>query len=336
MSRLFRRRPLAGLAALVGLGLLAAGCSGGGSGSAGPGGLEKTNLNVAAVPAMDSAGLYIAQERGLFAAEGLHVSILPATSGATAIGGQLASQFDVTVGNYVSYIHANSQAKNPADFRVLTPGSIMQPGNQEIMVPSTSNITKVSQLAGKSIAVNVQNNIGTLLVKSVLADNAVDPTSVHFVPVKFPDMATALSSGRVDAAWMPEPFVSKDEESIGAVPLADSNQGTTQNIPISGYMVTADLAEEVPEHRGGLPHGDHQGPGHRGHRPRRHRAGHGEVRGHLEGNGGDRERAGVPDPAELGPAAAAGRPDAELRDAAAALQREPDDREVVTFSGHLG
>ena len=38
MSRLFRRRPLAGLAALVGLSLLAAGCSGGGSGSGAPGG----------------------------------------------------------------------------------------------------------------------------------------------------------------------------------------------------------------------------------------------------------------------------------------------------------
>ncbi len=246
MSRLFRRRPLAGLAALVGLGLLAAGCSGGGSGSAAPGGLEKTNLNVAAVPAMDSAGLYIAQERGLFAAEGLHVSILPATSGATAIGGQLAGQFDVTVGNYVSYINANSQAKNPADFRVLTPGSIMQPGNQEIMVPSTSNITKISQLAGKTIAVNVQNNIGTLLVRSVLTDNAVDPASVHFTPVTFTDMATALSSGRVDAAWMPEPFVSKDEESIGAVPLADSDQGSTQNIPISGYMVTQTWLKKYP------------------------------------------------------------------------------------------
>ena len=134
MSRLFRRRPFAGLAALVGLGLLAAGCSGGGSGSAAPGGLEKTNLNVAAVPAMDSAGLYIAQQRGLFAAEGLHVTILKATSGATVIASQRAGALDVTVGNYVSYILANSQPKDPADFRVLTPGSIMQPGNQEIMV----------------------------------------------------------------------------------------------------------------------------------------------------------------------------------------------------------
>ena len=69
---------------------------------------------------------------------------------------------------------------------------------------------------------------------------------MQFVPVKFPDMARALSSGQVDAAWLPEPFVSQDEESIGAVPLADSNQGTTQNIPISGYMVTAAWLKKYP------------------------------------------------------------------------------------------
>src|ERR1700722_13905293 len=100
MSRLFRRRPFAGLAALAGLGLLASACSGGG-GSAAPTGLEKTNLVVAAVPAMDSAGLYIAQQRGLFAAQGLRVTILPARSGETTIAGQLSNKFDVTVGNYV-------------------------------------------------------------------------------------------------------------------------------------------------------------------------------------------------------------------------------------------
>lgn len=245
MSRLFRRRPFAGLAALVGLGLLAAGCSGGGGGSA-PGGLEKTNLVVAAVPAMDSAALYIAADRGLFAAEGLNVTILKTTSGATAIGSQLAGKFDVTVGNYVSYIRANGAMKRPADFRVLAPGSIMQAGNQEIMVPPSSPITTVSKLAGKSIAVNVQDNVGTLLVSSVLTDNAVQVTPKQFVAVPFTNMATALKNHTVDAAWMPEPFVSQAEESIGAVPLADSNQGSTQNMPISGYMVTANWLKKYP------------------------------------------------------------------------------------------
>ncbi len=69
---------------------------------------------MAAVPAVNSAGLYIAQQRGLFAAEGLHVSILPATSGKTTINSQLAGQFDVTSGNYVSYILANADPQRPA------------------------------------------------------------------------------------------------------------------------------------------------------------------------------------------------------------------------------
>ncbi len=246
MSRLFRRRPLAGLAALVGLGLLAAGCSGGGGSSAAPGGLEETNLTVAAVPALDSAGLYIAEDRGLFAAEGLHVNILPAISGQTTIAKQLKGQFAVTVGNYVSYIRANTDPKEGGDFRVLAAGSIMQANNQEIVVPHGSKIDTVAGLAGKTVGVNVLNNIGTLLVKSVLTDNAVNPDSVHFVPIQFPDMAAALKNGTVDAAWLPEPFVTQDEESIGAVPLADANQGSSQNLPISGYMVTASWLKKNP------------------------------------------------------------------------------------------
>jgi NitT/TauT family transport system substrate-binding protein len=251
MRRRFRLRPLTGLAALVGLGgLLAAGCSGGGS-SAAPGGLEKTNLRVAAVPAVDSAGLYIAQQRGLFAAQGLHVSIVPAVSGKTTVSKQLAGVFDVTSGNYVSYILANADPqaaglKKAANFRVLSPGSIMESNNQDIMVPAHSGIQTVGDLAGKTIAVNVTHNIGQLLVSSILSDNAVPASRVRFVPIQFPDMARALQEGKVTAAWMPDPFISESEETVGAVPLADSNQGTTENLPIAGYMVTASWLKKYP------------------------------------------------------------------------------------------
>jgi NitT/TauT family transport system substrate-binding protein len=245
MPRRFRR-PATGLAALVGLAgvLAAAGCSGGGS--AAPGGLEETNLVVAAVPALDSAGLYIAQQRGLFAAEGLHVTILKATSGATTIPSQLAGKFQITSGNYVSYILANAAPKHPADFRVLAPGSIMEANNQDIMVLPGSHIRTVSQLANQKIAVNATHNIGQLLVSSVLSDNSVTVNPSQFVSIPFPAMAKALQQHKVAAAWMPEPFITADEESTGAVPLADSNQGTTENLPISGYMVTATWLKKNP------------------------------------------------------------------------------------------
>jgi NitT/TauT family transport system substrate-binding protein len=252
MPRRFRLRPVTGLAALVGLSaLLAVGCSAGGGSSAAPGGLEKVSLRVAAVPAVDSAGLYIAQQRGLFAAEGLRVTIVPAINAKTTINSQLAGQFDVSSGNYVSYILANADPqaaglKKAADFRVLAPGSIMESNNQDIMVPPNSGIHTVSELKGKTVAVNVTHNIGQLLVSSILSDNAVPANSVTFVPMQFPQMAKALQDHQVDAAWETDPYITEAEENVGAIPLADSNQGTTENLPIAGYMVTASWLKKNP------------------------------------------------------------------------------------------
>jgi NitT/TauT family transport system substrate-binding protein len=224
--------------------LLSAGC-GTGSGTGGSSGLEKPDLTVAAVPAFDSAGLYIAQQRGLFAAQGLHVTIVPAISSATVIAGQLAGKYDVTLGAYPSYILAD--ALRGKRFRVLAAASNMGQSTQEVMVPPGSTIQNMGQLKGKRIGVNALNNLGTLLVSSLLSDYGVQATSVHFVVIPFPEMAAAMKAHKVDAAWLPEPFITGAEESLGATELADANQGATQGLPVSGFMVTQDWENKYPK-----------------------------------------------------------------------------------------
>jgi NitT/TauT family transport system substrate-binding protein len=228
--------------------LLAAGCgsgNGNGNGNSASSGVEKPDLTVAAVPALDSAGVYIAELRGLFAAQGLHVTVVPAISSATVIAGQLAGKYDVTVGAYPSYIEANAAHK--AKLRVLAAASIMAPFTQEVMVPAGSPIQSVAQLRGKTIGVNALGNIGTLLVSSLLADNSVPVSSVHFIVIPFPLMAAALKAHRVDAAWLPEPFITGAEESIGAKELADADQGAAQNLPVAGFIVTQAWAHKYPK-----------------------------------------------------------------------------------------
>ena len=61
-----RRVPGTGLL-VTAVTLLAAGCSAGGSAAGAPG-LEKPDLTVAVVPAVDSAGFFVALEEGLFKA----------------------------------------------------------------------------------------------------------------------------------------------------------------------------------------------------------------------------------------------------------------------------
>src|SRR5262245_45728306 len=83
--------------------LVAAGCSlgGGNSSSATPqyGPPEKATLNVGVVPAMDSAGFFVAMDEGLFAKEGLTINYSPTVSSETAVQQQLEGKHDITAGN---------------------------------------------------------------------------------------------------------------------------------------------------------------------------------------------------------------------------------------------
>jgi NitT/TauT family transport system substrate-binding protein len=208
------------------------------------GGVEKPFLTVGAVPAADTVGLYIAQQEGLFAAEGLHVKIVPVTSSATAISDQLAGRYDVTIGNYVSYILA--EAREPARLHILAEASLLEPRAQEVLTLPGSRIRTINDLKGKTIGVNVLDNIGTLLVSSVLADNAMTASDVHFVPIPFPAMTAALKAHKVDAAWLPEPFISSAQVAVGAEELFDADRGATENLPIAGYVVTQAWAKKYP------------------------------------------------------------------------------------------
>ncbi len=49
------------------------------------------------------------------------------------------------------------------------------------------------------------NNIGALLISSVLEEHGVSPKDVHFVTVNFPLMGPDLKKHVIAVAWLPEP-----------------------------------------------------------------------------------------------------------------------------------
>jgi NitT/TauT family transport system substrate-binding protein len=222
---------------------LAAGCSGGG-GTAGAPRVEKPVLNVAVVPAVDSAGFFVALNQGLFKAQGLTVNFIAATSSETAIGQQVAGAYDITGGNYVSYIQAQQQGR--ADLDIFAEGSVMRPGTQGIYTMPGSPVTNLADLKGQTVAINAPNNILFLLTASVLTEHGVPPDSVHFASIPFTDMPAELQSGAVSAAVLPEPFASNAEEAQGGVPLVDLDQGATMSFPVEGYVVTKQWAAKHP------------------------------------------------------------------------------------------
>jgi len=235
---------VAGLTSVGLVVMLSAGC-GGPSTSVQLSGLEKTALTVGAVPVADEAGLYIAEDEGLFKAEGLNVKIDSIVSSADATKGQNDGAYDVTAGNAVSYIQ--DQVTGQSNLEIIAEGSLMQPDNQALYTLPGSPITNVTDLKGKRIGVNALNNIGTLLISSVLEEYGMSPRQVHFVPVNFPMMGQALKRHLIDVAWLPEPFGSEDAASLGLQEICDLDQGATANFPVGWYVVTKAWAKKYPQ-----------------------------------------------------------------------------------------
>lgn len=230
--------PLAFIVAAV---LLVTGCSATHTAQPQP---EKTNLTVAVVPAIDDAGFFIALHKGLFKAQGLNITFVPATSSEAVIAAQVKGRYDITGGNYVSYLQA--QESHQADLRIIAEASVMMPGTQAIYTMPGSPIKTLADLEGKTIGVNAPKNVAYLLVASALEQRGIPVGKVRFDPIPFPSLAGDLHRGIIQAAELPEPFASIAEQGYGLTELADLNLGTAQDFPIAGYVVTKQWARLYP------------------------------------------------------------------------------------------
>ena len=205
----------------------------------------ETNVTVAALPADDLAGLYVAEYDGLFAKQGLHVTIEKIASSQAIITDQLKGDVDISAGSYVPYIAAQAAG---ASFRILAEASTLNPDTRVLVVTRKSHITSVADLIGQKIGVNGTNSIGTLLVSALLEENGISPKDVDFVtdPAGFPAMPGQLQTGDWGAAFLAEPYVSIAEGDDGDQVLVDLDQGTTLDFPIDGYVATRSWAEKNP------------------------------------------------------------------------------------------
>jgi NitT/TauT family transport system substrate-binding protein len=218
---------------------LAVGCSSN-TGAADDSAVTQQNITVAASPQVDLAGLYIAQDDGFFARQGLHVTIeqVPSSQVVTA---QLKGQVDISAQSYLPYIEAQAAG---ARFRILAEAS-----TRTLVVTAASHITSIAGLARQKIGVNGTNSIGTLLTSALLQENGISPEKVEFItdPKGYPAMPGHLQTGSWGAALLAEPYVTIAEQDYGDQELADMDQAATENLPMDGYVATQAWADKYPK-----------------------------------------------------------------------------------------
>jgi len=229
-----------------------ASCSGSGGGVASGPAPEQPTIVVDAVPTADEAGLYIANDDGYFAQQGLTVKIVPIKGGEFGMRDLQDSKAQIVAGNYVSFILAQIAGRYEGqriNMRIVADGSLMQPGNQALYVMPKSKFKTVRDLQTyhARIGLNTKDNIGQVLFGALFQENGLDMKKVSQVYNPFPLLLPMLVKGQIDAAWLPEPFGTIAQQQFGAVQLADFDQGALQNLPIGCYIGTQQWVKQHPD-----------------------------------------------------------------------------------------
>lgn len=173
----------------------------------GAGSLTKVTVGVLSIA--PSAAVQYGVEKGYFSKEGLDVQFQTGQGGAAMLPAVSSGSMDFAVGNPLSVLVA---ADKGLDMKVVTGFSnSIASGNdiEAVIVKKDSPIKSWKDLAGKTVSVNAVNTQGDLTIMESVAKDGGDPKAVKFSEVAFPDAQAQLDRGNIDAAWVPEPFISK-------------------------------------------------------------------------------------------------------------------------------
>jgi NitT/TauT family transport system substrate-binding protein len=201
-----------------------------------------TSVVVGALPVIDTAGLQVALKEGFFTQAGLNVTVKSVTQSTAAIPDLLHGSIDVIGGgNYVSFFEAQAHGTFPV--QILAPAVNCTPDTYGLVAMPSSGITKPADLAGKTIAVNLTQNVQTLTTSAVLTADGVSASSVRYVQIPFPDMSSALQANRVDAISAVEPFLSAALAAGGKL-VTSTCAGSMAGFPLSGYLTTKSWTQQ--------------------------------------------------------------------------------------------
>jgi NitT/TauT family transport system substrate-binding protein len=210
------------------------------SGQSSPSSAAATSIVVGALPVLDTAGLQVAIKEGFFKQAGLTVTVKSVAQSTVAIPDLLHGSIDVIGGgNYVSFLEAQANGAFPVEF--LAQAVDCTADDYGVVAMPSSGITTAAGLAGKTVAVNLTQNIQTLTTNAVLKSEGVG--AVRYVQIPFPDMVPALKAGRVSAISVVEPFLAAALAAGGKL-VASTCTGPAADFPMSGYITTQGWAQQ--------------------------------------------------------------------------------------------
>jgi NitT/TauT family transport system substrate-binding protein len=162
-------------------------------------------IRVVMIPIEPAALAYYAKENGFFAKAGIDVEIDQNPSSPAAMSAVLSGTYDVAYGTVPTLATAHSKGL-PLTF--IAPGIADSPAHfgGAIMTGTSSTVKTGKDFNGKTLGTAGLNTIAEYLPRAWIDKNGGDSSTVKFIEMPFPVTADAIAAGRIDAAYMVEPF----------------------------------------------------------------------------------------------------------------------------------
>jgi NitT/TauT family transport system substrate-binding protein len=162
-----------------------------------------------AAPALDSTALiFYANEMGFFKNNGLDVDVQAMANGEAVTVALTGGAIDIGCSECVSLILAFHRG---IPITIVAPGGMQTPHSPVGMffVQQGSTATSGRDLNGKTVAVVGLNGFAQYGTQNWLDKTGGTSSTVKFIQMSGAQIGVALQDGRIDGAFVPEPFVSQ-------------------------------------------------------------------------------------------------------------------------------
>jgi NitT/TauT family transport system substrate-binding protein len=208
---------------------------------------QPANVRIAIMPVTNFTPVLVARDKGFFAAENLNVTWTTVPQGAIAIEAVFGGSAEVGGGSIFEPMVARGNGFDMVFLAASTRIRSGPPDNSGIVVRTEDNIKEAKDLVGKKISAGLINGPNYAHMREWLQRRGIDPGSIEFLEIPFPQMADALFQKRLDAVWNVEPFLTFMVGSGKARVIAYPYQENVPRMDITGYVAREAWVKANPD-----------------------------------------------------------------------------------------
>jgi ABC-type nitrate/sulfonate/bicarbonate transport system substrate-binding protein len=155
-----------------------------------------------------SAALYYAHDLGMFTKHGLDVSITTPNDNALAVPSVVSNSVDIA---YTNILAIEQAYKKGLPITLIAPAAVNDSRypNNYLLVPKKSPIKTPVDLQGKTLGTSPLKNLGDTCTDAWVQQHGGDGSKVKWVEIPYIECGEAMDSGRIDGAFIVEPYATR-------------------------------------------------------------------------------------------------------------------------------